>query len=525
MPLDKNILKNMLNKLLESRLQNLEARNKEQLKDLKTAKIELDKQGLCLKNIAIRKTKKTLIRKNTFDNKNRLLLSKKDGADGKYQRVTPVRTKKKPNYKESNKNNVIYNRKNKTPEPIKNFYLKNIYKDNKDKKPKNEKKHNNRNEENKIKKKNNIKIIEVDNKIDEKEKKNRNNNSIIREEDNIKKTIISDLGLEKGEIEFVLKQIEKKGKDRKESDEIDSSIYKSSSESSFHDKETYQTSRKKSDPIINRFIEYTNSSDGKKIITLICSFLDNKSNINFLSCTKKYIKYLVIHLNNLYDNIKMVNEVNLKPIEEQINSIMTQYGEDELDSTKSFSLSEGSVKALELLNNDLYNYIFKKEKLESPYDEIIIVYRIFFQLINDEDICNIQNDKIFWEKTRKYILEKNKGKTGKFIKDYVSEFDFTNQNIYKLKKLVYGNEYKLKPLYYEEINKTTGLIVFVLKDSLEYCGIFQNNKKTMPSIVLQYLEYISDNIKTLKNYIDSLKKLMNQLFLTLLILFVFNFSI
>ena len=503
MSLDKNILKNILNKLLESRLQKLEARNKEQLKDLKKAKIEFDKQGLTLKNIAIKKAKKTLIRKYTFDNKNRQLVNKKDGADGKYQRFTPVRTKKKPNYKESNKNNEIYNRKNKTPEPIKKENLKNLYKD---KKPKNEKKHNDGNEENKIKKKNNIKIVEVDNKIDEKRKKNRNYKSINREEDNIKKTIISDLGLEKGEIEFVRKQIEKKGKNRKESDEIDSS---SSGDSS--DKiDTSQTSRIKSDNIISRFIEYTNSSDGKEIITLICSFLDNESNINFLSCTKKYIKYLVIHLNNLYNNILKVNKVNLNQIQEQINKIKTKYNKDELDSPKSFSLSEGSVKALEQLNNDLYNYIFKKEKLEPPDNEIIIVYRIFFQLINDEDICNIQNDKIFWEKTRNYILEKNKGKTGEFIKDNVSEFDFTNQNIYKLKKLIYGNEYKLKPLHYEKINKTTGLIVFVIKDSLEYCGIFQNNKKTMPSIVLQYLEYLLDNIKTLKNYIDTLKTFMNK---------------
>ena len=32
-----------------------------------------------------------------------------------------------------------------------------------------------------------------------------------------------------------------------------------------------------------------------------------------------------VYLNNLYDNIKMVNEVNLKPIEEQINSINNLY--------------------------------------------------------------------------------------------------------------------------------------------------------------------------------------------------------
>jgi hypothetical protein len=134
----------------------------------------------------------------------------------------------------------------------------------------------------------------------------------------------------------------------------------------------------------------------------------------------------------------------------------------------------------------------------------------FFQLIDKEELCDIENDKIFWEKTRTFILKKNKGKTGTFLKDYVSEFDFTNRNIYKLKKLIYGNEDKLKPLYYENINKTTGLIIFIIKDSFEYCGIFRNNKKTMPSMVLHYLEYLLDNLNILKKYIDELKKFMNQ---------------
>ncbi len=55
MSFDINELKNLLDKLLGSRLEKLEKRNQEQLKDLKTAKIQYKKQGDILSNIIIKK--------------------------------------------------------------------------------------------------------------------------------------------------------------------------------------------------------------------------------------------------------------------------------------------------------------------------------------------------------------------------------------------------------------------------------------------------------------------------------------
>ena len=78
-----------------------------------------------------------------------------------------------------------------------------------------------------------------------------------------------------------------------------------------------------------------------------------------------------------------------------------------------------------------------------------------------------------------------------------------------MKKLVRGNEDKIKPLIYEKICKTTGIITFIIKDSLEYCGIIFNNKKTMPSIVINYLENTKNNINRVKGYIDQLKEMGN----------------
>lgn len=79
MSINENILKNLLHKLLQNRLERLETRNQEQMKDLKKAKMEYKKQGEYLKKIKIKKPKKKLTRNKTFDNllNNKSIITKK----------------------------------------------------------------------------------------------------------------------------------------------------------------------------------------------------------------------------------------------------------------------------------------------------------------------------------------------------------------------------------------------------------------------------------------------------------------
>ena len=152
---------------------------------------------------------------------------------------------------------------------------------------------------------------------------------------------------------------------------------------------------------------------------LICSFLDKKSKIRFLSISRKLIRQLTYYLDDIYRHILDLNKITFSnTIEDQINSLKNKYKEEELiDAKHAFSLSKGSLKALDLLNSEAYNNIFKVKKLNPPLDQIILIYRIFFQLIDKEELINIENDKIFWEKTRKFILENNEGKIGTFLKN------------------------------------------------------------------------------------------------------------
>ena len=163
------------------------------------------------------------------------------------------------------------------------------------------------------------------------------------------------------------------------------------------------------------------------------------------------------------------------------------------------------MRAIQILDNEIYNNIFKSKELNPPLNKIILIYRIFFQLINQEEINEIVSDKKFWEEARIYFLENDDNKIGYFIKDNISEFDFTNENIYKLKKLTKGYEEKLKPTNYEKICETTTLFTFIIKDALEYCGIIYNKEKNNPGITISYLEFIREKLNDIKEYIDILK--------------------
>ena len=48
------------------------------------------------------------------------------------------------------------------------------------------------------------------------------------------------------------------------------------------------------------------------------------------------------------------------------------------------------------------------------------------------------------------------------------------------------------------------MLVFIVKDALEYCGVIQNDKKTQPSRILDNLLYYKNSIDTLALFIDYL---------------------
>ena len=65
---------------------------------------------------------------------------------------------------------------------------------------------------------------------------------------------------------------------------------------------------------------------------------------------------------------------------------------------------------------------------------------------------------------------------------------------------------EIKPTNYSKICGTTGLVIFLIKDALEYCGIMQNDKKNSPSLLMKNLEYLEHIENKISSYIAFLNK-------------------
>ena len=535
MSFNKNLLKNLLANLLDDRLKRLEKRNIEEIKDLKYAKVQYNNLNSIFKKIIIKKDTKNNKNKNSYNNslnnKSELLKHNENKNFAKFK-FSPNYNKKTYNIRRAktpSKNDTKYwftaenwtKKKNNKYNYVKSRYMDETNNISKSKvrklfltpeapKIKRKKKLVNQNKINIVTKNLNLDKINIISQ--------RNINTQKRENNFKKKTILSNIDLQADEINFVLTELRQEKKfqnyeedeDENENEETNSknqSISSSCNKNSEVLNSNYQSSTIKNKQINIDFGQYINSNDGDEIAKLIASFLDKQTKYNFFSCSKKLVNNLFLELNDTYNKIIEMNKISsINSIEEEINKIKNQFKGENLDSNKySFQLSKGSMRAIQILDNEIYNNIFKSKELNPPLDKIILIYRIFFQLINQEEINEIVSDKKFWEEARIYFLENDDNKIGYFIKDNISEFDFTNENIYKLKKLTKGYEEKLKPTNYEKICETTTLFTFIIKDALEYCGIIYNKEKNNPGITISYLEFIREKLNDIKEYIDILK--------------------
>ena len=99
-----------------------------------------------------------------------------------------------------------------------------------------------------------------------------------------------------------------------------------------------------------------------------------------------------------------------------------------------------------------------------------------------------------------------KNKIGSFIFEKSKSFDFSHKNIYTLNKLLVGIKPKLNPGSFSKISGTTGLLIFIVRDALEFAGVLITNK-TPKSRIYDNLMYYKNLIEPLTNFIDFLSKI------------------
>ena len=240
----------------------------------------------------------------------------------------------------------------------------------------------------------------------------------------------------------------------------------------------------------------------------IIQFLTEKEQITLYLSNKKLsslaldiLKKKLSEFNNAFD--LYVGQT----IDDRINTLEAKYSKEELEAPlKNFELSRGCSKALGLLDEELYLRVFTTPVQEKILEEIVIVYKLFCQLLKMEDYVQIKDDKVFWEKMTKFILDNKGNKLSDFCVRCVLKFNFDNKNIFKLKELAKDKSEKLKPAYFSKICGTTGLFVFLIKDTLEYCGAIED-KKTQPSRIKSnylYAKTIFDGINKFINFLEGL---------------------
>ena len=241
----------------------------------------------------------------------------------------------------------------------------------------------------------------------------------------------------------------------------------------------------------------------------ILQFLTKKEKLELFSCNKTLAKLNIQILNDTITSYKKAYDILIgETIDDKIKQLYEKYTSDELNEPiKNFELSRGAIKAIGLLQGELYMRLFIRPVQEKQLDEIVIIYRIFCIFLGKEDFTEIKNDKLFWEKFSQFVLDSKGDKNlGQFCTELVNKFTFDNKNILKVKEMAVDISEKFKPKYWNKICPTTGFFSFIIKDIVEYTGIIED-KKTQPSRIKANYIYVKGLLDQMNKFVKFLEEL------------------
>ena len=210
----------------------------------------------------------------------------------------------------------------------------------------------------------------------------------------------------------------------------------------------------------NNLIDYFCYKDETKI-TIIFEFL-SKNDLMQLKSVSKYFNKNVL---NYYLKCLTDKKNNLEKMKNEfINKL-------EPKDFKYFYFSKGTLRANELLNETIMSKFFQEEK--PPRNDILFIYEVFFQLINNPIIQLKNNKNEFWKNCRLYFLNEGQGKTGNLLNNIIinNKIDISEDNLYNIYELVKNKLHIILPSYFSKISNITALITFSIKDILNFLGI------------------------------------------------------
>ena len=250
--------------------------------------------------------------------------------------------------------------------------------------------------------------------------------------------------------------------------------------------------------------------DAEKFSPILFEFLTLKDLLEFTSISKKIKRQRIYVFNlqkkSLLNNIGFQDEENLT---KKIKEYEETYTSNELNEPYvEYHLSRGAEKAVRVLNGSSYLKIFRRPVLDDKLSPIYIAYRILFVFLGEINIAKITDDKLFWVKCTEYLNTKSdNGKIGEFIMSKFEKYNCDCKIVYYIEQLMKGKKDNISPSYFSKICGSTGLLIFLIKELLEYCGVIISTKKTQLSRIYQNLIFfrniidkLSEFNKTLENF-------------------------
>ena len=242
-------------------------------------------------------------------------------------------------------------------------------------------------------------------------------------------------------------------------------------------------------------------------------------NFNFIPFAEQHLNFILKYL-TIYDymNILMVNKTCKKLVNKQILSNLENEKNEYENKINSFNqeeiiekidmsklvLTKASLKAIKILNETLFNKLFTE--FQVPSDDILLIYHIYFQLINHNIIKKNLKKEIFWKKCCEYFSNESNGRTGDLLlKNSKENINLSFENIYKIMHIINGNLQKITPTYFSKIDNTTSLFAFFIKDILDFIGIAYNKKFPGKTywIYKGIIDVINNKIEKMKKYLDN----------------------
>lgn len=153
----------------------------------------------------------------------------------------------------------------------------------------------------------------------------------------------------------------------------------------------------------------------------------------------------------------------------------------------------------------MYTRIFRfKPSNIRNFPQILIVYKVFCQLLGKSELLSIPNENDYWKEFSSFVTTSSYAKMSDFFEDCSKRFDLSASNMWKITKMIGANIDSMNPQTYSSLDATTGVIAFILKDVFEYTGVFDDKKKTHPMRLVHNLTYQKELLTHLDAFISSL---------------------